>query len=205
MKLNSSTVIVGNKVVLVPYKKIHVPKYHKWMQRKDLQEATASEPLSEEEEYHMQNTWFLDEDKCTFIILDKKIINSTNNEIDAMIGDVNLYLSNIDGKKIAECGIMIAENSARGQGKGFEALALMLKYGCEVLNVQKFEAKINLSNYVSLNLFKKIGFKLIDKNIFLEAILVNEVQEEYKKWLNEVTNGLSIISYDELLRCNLNS
>lgn len=46
-----------------------------------------------------------------------------------MIGDVNLYLSNIDGKKIAECGIMIAENSARGQGKGFEALALMLKYG----------------------------------------------------------------------------
>lgn len=32
------------------------------MQRKDLQEATASEPLSEEEEYHMQNTWFLDED-----------------------------------------------------------------------------------------------------------------------------------------------
>lgn len=32
------------------------------MQRKDLQEATASEPLSEEEEYQMQQTWLLDED-----------------------------------------------------------------------------------------------------------------------------------------------
>lgn len=32
------------------------------MQRKDLQEATASEPLSEEEEYQMQQTWLLDDD-----------------------------------------------------------------------------------------------------------------------------------------------
>lgn len=32
------------------------------MQRKDLQEATASEPLSEEEEYEMQQTWLLDDD-----------------------------------------------------------------------------------------------------------------------------------------------
>lgn len=32
------------------------------MQRKDLQEATASEPLTEEEEYKMQQSWYLDDD-----------------------------------------------------------------------------------------------------------------------------------------------
>lgn len=49
--------------------------------------------------------------------------------IEAMIGDVNLYLSTHEGMKVAECGIMIAEDSARGQGKGLEALLLMLNYG----------------------------------------------------------------------------
>ncbi len=46
-----------------------------------------------------------------------------------MIGDVNLYLNTSEERKTAECGIMIAEESARRQGKGLEALLLMLKYG----------------------------------------------------------------------------
>ena len=37
-----------------------------------------------------------------------------------IIGDVNLFLSEDDGHKIAEVEIMIAESSARGQGKGIE-------------------------------------------------------------------------------------
>lgn len=47
----------------------------------------------------------------------------------AMIGDVNLYLSVQNDVKVGECGIMIAENDARGQGKGMEALLLMLRFG----------------------------------------------------------------------------
>lgn len=46
-----------------------------------------------------------------------------------MIGDVNLYLSVQDDIKVGECGIMIAENNSRRQGKGLEALLLMLRFG----------------------------------------------------------------------------
>ena len=72
MRLNENVVVVGSKVVLVPYKKHHVVKYNSWMQKKELQELTASEPLTLEQEYEMQTSWHLDDKKLTFIILDKR-------------------------------------------------------------------------------------------------------------------------------------
>lgn len=45
MLINANTVLVGDKVSLVPYKPHHVPKYHAWMTSTELQELTESEPL----------------------------------------------------------------------------------------------------------------------------------------------------------------
>ncbi|TFK32295.1 GNAT domain-containing protein [Crucibulum laeve] len=69
MKANINTVLVGDKVILVPYRLEHVPKYHEWMLDEELRNLTASEPLSLKEEYEMQEKWQVDEDKLTFIIL----------------------------------------------------------------------------------------------------------------------------------------
>lgn len=62
MRVNEETVLVGSRVVLVPYRKEHVARYHEWMQDAATREATASEPLSLEEEYAMQKSWHLDDD-----------------------------------------------------------------------------------------------------------------------------------------------
>ncbi|GIY15526.1 n-acetyltransferase 9-like protein [Caerostris extrusa] len=72
MKTNSCIKIVGEKIVLISYKKLHVEKYHSWMQSPELLELTASEPLTLEQEYQMQQSWYEDDDKCTFIVLDKQ-------------------------------------------------------------------------------------------------------------------------------------
>lgn len=103
MKANINQVLVGKKAVLVPYAASHVPEYHEWMLSEELRELTASEPLSLEEEYEMQEKWQVDEDKLTFIILsregvdlpDDSSISPSDPQLKKcpMVGDVNIFLS----------------------------------------------------------------------------------------------------------------
>jgi hypothetical protein len=81
MLINANTIVFGRTILLVPYGKHHVIRYHTWMKNKEIQELTASEPLSIDEEYRMQQTWLNDKDKCTFIILSKEIFDQTHDEI----------------------------------------------------------------------------------------------------------------------------
>lgn len=95
MKTNYNTTVEGDKVLLVPYRKEHVEKYHQWMQCPHLQEATASEPLTIEEEYNMQHKWAEDEDKCTFIVLDRSLPDTpgTGSRGGGMAGLLNRLVS----------------------------------------------------------------------------------------------------------------
>ncbi|RXW11319.1 hypothetical protein EST38_g14537 [Candolleomyces aberdarensis] len=102
MKCNADTVLIGSKAVLVPYAASHVPKYHEWMLSEELRELTASEPLSLEEEYEMQEKWQVDEDKLTFIILSREGVEFPEDQAILpsdpllkkcpMVGDVNIFL-----------------------------------------------------------------------------------------------------------------
>lgn len=99
MKINRNTVLVGCNVALVPYRKQHVPRYHEWMKDPLIQEQTASEPLSLEEEYEMQQSWAVDEDKLTFIILALPQEHHDASDVDTivsrgkMVGDVNIFFN----------------------------------------------------------------------------------------------------------------
>ncbi|XP_037948592.1 N-acetyltransferase 9-like protein [Teleopsis dalmanni] len=194
MRLNENVKIVGNKVVLVPYETKHVPKYHEWMQSSELQKLTASEPLTLEEEYEMQQSWREDEDKCTFLILGKEQYKETGEEIASLIGDTNLFLriddeATVSDYTIAEAEIMIAESSSRGKGYGWEAMLLMLKYAQTNLNVQKFEVKVNIANTQSLNMFTKMHFNEVCRSaVFEEVTLECNITKEWIKWLDNQVN-----------------
>lgn len=75
MKLNENTLVIGERIILIPYKKIHVSKYHSWMQSEDMLRLTASERLTLEKEYEMQESWHEDDDKLTFLVADKEAWN----------------------------------------------------------------------------------------------------------------------------------
>ncbi|KAH6943569.1 hypothetical protein HPB50_024342 [Hyalomma asiaticum] len=178
MRINAKTQVWSRTVVLVPYREHHVTKYHEWMKDPYLQAMTASEPLSLEQEYEMQKSWLEDEDKCTFIILDREVYESGKDEVEAMIGDVNLFFNDQDRPRDAEIEVMIAESSQRQKGRGKEAIHLMMRYGVEELQVTAFSAKIKLSNEVSRSLFEKIGFSLVStSSVFQEATYHIEVND----------------------------
>jgi RimJ/RimL family protein N-acetyltransferase len=157
-------VIEGERMVLVPYKPEHVEVYHGWMQDPFLQEATASEPLSMEEERDMQQAWAEDPDKLTFIVLDRGAPDTpgTGQHGGAMAGDVNLFFGRNDDqpdRSNAEIDVMIAEPSSRRKGLAHEALQTMVAYSRAHFGTVHFVAKIKDNNDASMRLFQSLGFR----------------------------------------------
>ncbi|CAN9508690.1 unnamed protein product [Ophioblennius macclurei] len=187
MRTNENTLLEGDKVVLVPYNEGHVPRYHEWMKSPELQQLTASEPLTLDQEYDMQKSWRDDDDKCTFIILDKqRWADPSSREEQCMVGDVNIFLTDPSDPSLAELEIMIAEPSYRGKGIGKEVTNMMMCYGVNKLRVKKFEAKIGLNNKVSIAMFKKMHFQEVSVcQVFREVTLVLTVDEAVRSRLQD--------------------
>ncbi|XP_064126866.1 alpha/beta-tubulin-N-acetyltransferase 9 isoform X2 [Loxodonta africana] len=189
MLLNQNTLLLGKKVVLVPYTSEHVPRYHEWMKSEELQRLTASEPLTLEQEYTMQRSWREDADKCTFILLDaeKWQAQPGTTEESCMAGDVNLFLTDPGDPTVGEIEVMIAEPSCRGRGFGTEAVLMMMSYG-----LTKFEAKIGQGNEPSFRLFQKLHFEQVAvSSVFQEATLRLAVSEPVRQWLLEQTSHVA--------------
>ncbi|KAJ5675630.1 hypothetical protein N7462_008527 [Penicillium macrosclerotiorum] len=134
-----------SKVLLVPYSTWHVPRYHEWMKDEEIQEATASEPLSLEEEYAMQRSWRQDADKLTFIVcrsvsasIEQAKLSAESDSPEKMVGDINLFLRVDDGEDgdaqpeiVGEIELMIAEKVNQRRGFGKAALVTFMRYVVE--------------------------------------------------------------------------
>ncbi|EXJ96409.1 DNA polymerase delta subunit 2 [Capronia coronata CBS 617.96] len=187
MRINEYTAVSTKKVLLVPYSAHHVPKYHEWMKDPDIQEATASEPLTLDEEYAMQRSWRVDADKLTFIICrpehNQPMTRDGRLDPDSMIGDVNLFIStaedDAENQVVAgELELMIAERTEQRRGYGRAALLAFLNYilrhegslltefyagqptatAVAPARFGHFAVKIGETNHRSIALFERLGF-----------------------------------------------
>jgi RimJ/RimL family protein N-acetyltransferase len=169
MRQNEALAIHGERVVLVPYEARHVPVYHAWMQDDAMLAATASEPLSLEEEYAMCASWREDNDKATFIVLLRDLAHDRDAPGDeAMAGDVNLFLNDADDATAAEIEVMLAVPAARGRGAAAEALQLLQAWAASALGLLRFRAKIGHANAPSLKLFRRLGYTLVSSSAVFE-------------------------------------
>ncbi|WFD18056.1 Prohibitin-1, subunit of the prohibitin complex (Phb1p-Phb2p) [Malassezia caprae] len=189
MRLNEHTVLRGERVVLVPYSREHVETYHAWMQDPALQAQTASEPLTLDEEYAMQQSWRDDDDKLTFIVLalardvPRDADTSTLLSACAMAGDVNVFLTprfsddeDAPPNTYAEMEVMIAEHAWRRRGLGREALQMLLHYITQAagppfpLDPTRLFARISMENAPSIALFEQLGFQAVKENTVFEEV-----------------------------------
>ena len=205
MRANANLTLVGTSCALVPYRKEHVLTYHDWMQDEALREATASEPLSLDEEYEMQASWSHDEKKCTFIVLQKSGVWDESTvggpaSVSSMVGDVNLYFNDHDDAHAAEIEIMIADVSARRKGLARESLLLMMGFAMEAFETKTFVAKIGFANEKSQRLFSQLGFaKRSASEVFRETTFVCAPGEDARvaREIEEVWNAARRGTYDE--------
>lgn len=91
---------------------------------------------------------------------------------------------------------MIAERSCRGQGLGWQAMTLMLRYGISHLSVDVYEAKIKIHNEKSIKMFQKLKFEEHSRSeVFGEVTLRVRVTEEWKRFICEQTEDMEIKDY----------
>ncbi|KAM3527126.1 hypothetical protein MY4038_006512 [Beauveria bassiana] len=208
MRVNQNTAIAAARALLVPYEAHHVVKYHGWMQDPDIQEATASEPMTLEEEYENQQSWRTSADKLTFIVCEPVAATQTTitaQKQDAnprMIGDVNFFLYPDDGDDnenatgdalVGEVDVMIAAQEHRGQGYGEAAVRALLVYiqthldailaeyaqGGPKSSLRALMVKIQQGNKGSRALFEKLGFMQMGAvNYFGEVKMVLDWRDE---------------------------
>ncbi|KAG8158984.1 hypothetical protein KVR01_011427 [Diaporthe batatas] len=153
MRINENIAISKqDRVLLVPYERHHVDRYNTWMKSPEIQEATASEPLTIEEEYENQQSWRESHDKLTFILCKPAAISDEPDAAvqagdvdspDKMIGDINFfvypwldeaeelgtdlpYVENLNC--VGEIDVMIASHEDRGRGLGRAAVSTFLHY-----------------------------------------------------------------------------
>ncbi|QPG97077.1 hypothetical protein C2857_005724 [Epichloe festucae Fl1] len=114
------------------------------MQDPAIQEATASEPLTLEEEYENQRSWRASHDKLTFIVCESLGPSSAGVEAgvadanDRMRGDVNFFIHHHDdqspdgGGETArlrgEIDVMVAERGNWRKGYGGASVRCLLVY-----------------------------------------------------------------------------
>lgn len=136
-----------------------------------------------EEEYAMQASWRDDEDKLTFIVLDRRWGGeeggaessappppAADARFGRMVGDVNLFFNDYEDPKAAEVELMIAEPAARRRGLGREAAEAMFAYAARELGATLFRAKIGEDNAPSLALFRNMGFKDVSYSTHFKEI-----------------------------------
>mmetsp|Transcript_1979 Transcript_1979/g.3981 ORF Transcript_1979/g.3981 Transcript_1979/m.3981 type:complete len:498 (-) Transcript_1979:37-1530(-) len=197
--------VVGSGITLVPYLKSHVERYNGWMKDPYLLSTTASEPLTLEEEYEMQEEWRVSRDKHTFIILEGEEEGEEGN-LERMVGDVNMFVSveeeiDDDGKIVheivqGELEVMIAEAKARRKGYGLVAIRCMIEWGRR-MGVERMFVKIGDGNDASKGLFeKKLGFKLVKYvEVFKETEYEITEVEDFEKAMGDLK--FDVIPFEE--------
>uniref|UniRef100_A0A0G4F4X4 N-acetyltransferase domain-containing protein n=1 Tax=Chromera velia CCMP2878 TaxID=1169474 RepID=A0A0G4F4X4_9ALVE len=188
----------GERLRLIPYIREAVPLYNQWMKDPHLQEMTASEPQSLEEEYEVREIWLTQDDRISWLILDRSLpasLECPEAAGGALAGDVGCVFDEGDFST-GELLVMIAEDRSRRKGLAVEALQIIMRVLTERIGTQKFTASISSKNAESVALFLKLGF---EKTGFKEAFDEHVLEKIVEKNLQD-PSAAEVLPRDDRVR-----
>lgn len=191
----------------------------------DIQEATASEPMTLEEEYENQQSWRTSSDKLTFIVCapvtqDVSLVKAGTADADTLMrGDINFFLypfesededetMDTEGWVTGEVDVMIASPSHRGQGLGRSAVCALLVYIQKHINgilaeygakeLKGLMVKIKEGNKGSRALFEKLGFVQKGEVNYFGEILMMIAREDVvnRDWWKGAEEEFKEVKYE---------
>ena len=156
-------VLTGNKIILKPITLEDCEEYVEWRNSSFVSKNfIIQKKYTIEQQTNWINTIVNSKEVEQFIIVDK-----VSGE---KIGSV--YLINIELiNKKAEFGIFLKSEVFSGKGFGKEATALIIKYGFELLKLNKIYLRVFANNVSAIKLYIKSGF--VFEGIAREDVYVN--------------------------------
>lgn len=148
----------GEKVYLgsFPETEEFYEEYRSWLNSARVRAGTGEEEATLEEVRAMLKEWQDDAKNYTFCVYDV--------ESNEPIGDVSLrYGWEKYDNNGPETAIMIGKRA--GQGKGLEAMKLILDYGFNVLKVKVVNLSVYVDNLPAIKMYQKLGFETVKEEV----------------------------------------
>ncbi len=154
-----------HKVIIRPLKFSDASTSYVWRNDAEVWKFTGNKPnlLVTEE---LERIW-----------ISNKLLEKNSNRFALEVDDKyigNIQLTNVTDHD-AEFHIFIGNKDYWGKGIAYIAILQLLRYAKNKLPIKKIYLNVNPENKSAINLYKKVGFKIIDDLVNMEFQLENEI------------------------------
>lgn len=158
-------------VIIRPLEKSDIELLRQWRNSKEISKYLTPVPyisIGMQDEWY--NTYLMDSNILMFAVEETCILKH-------MVGTIAIYGFN---QHTAEIGkIVIGDSDAHGKRIGYKAVLLVVLYGFQYLNIQKFKLNVHECNDAAKKIYTAVGFEVVGKHPFVNG--GNELEMELDK------------------------
>ncbi len=187
--------LVGQKVYLSPIDSQHYEKYTEWLNSGTVAIGLGvfHQIIGEETEKKTLGEMIQSKNQKQFAIVTL--------ENDELLGNCGIFsINNVN--RSATVGLFIGDSSSRGVGFGTDAMALLLDFAFNYLNLHTINLQLFAFNKLAYTMYKKVGFKEVGrmrekaylKGKYYDEIIMDITEEDFKR--SEFNNHIRLDASD---------
>jgi diamine N-acetyltransferase len=176
--------ILGERIRLRAAEREDIPRFVRWLNDPEVTEGLlfySVMSLAEEENW-FENMLRRPKDEHVFVI------EICQDQVWTPIGNCNF--NNIDWRvRSAELGIFIGEKQLWNQGYGTETMRVLVRYGMQMLNLNRIMLEVYATNLRAIRAYEKAGFVLEGRKRqgmykngkYIDVLLMSVLRSEWQE------------------------